>query len=208
VRDGIRWGGRVIALASIAGASVYLWRVGLNRGASIASVGAFLVAIVALIAPYLFPPEREGAMQKEAMPEISTGQARSEHGASSHAPLVGGLPGQAVLAPPASSQAIPEVPGPPRKQASKADAEDALLRFSDIDDPSFRLQLLREMGDRLALDGPFQVAYHAMARDHVFAIVGAVWAFREPDLARQALADAAERMRPHEAAAAQLREVI
>lgn len=97
---------------------------------------------------------------------------------------------------------------PSSRQVAKADVEDALMRFSDIDDPAFRLQLLKEMGDQLNLGRPFQVAYSAMSRDHVFGIVNATWAYREPILARQALVRAAERLRPDEGATALLRRLF
>jgi hypothetical protein len=215
VRDRIRWGGRILALLVIGAVVVYLWRVGLNRAAPIATVGGFLVAIVALVTPYLFPSEHNGTLRKRLAP--------NEVGATQ--PQAGGVPGVGKASTVAHAEALAarqmpaghaglstaiakSMPGGTARRPSKGDAEDALLRFSDIDDPAFRFQLLREMGDQLALGGPFQVAYHAMARDHVFAIVNAIWAFREPAQACQALVGAAERLRPHEAATVQLRGII
>jgi TIR domain/Effector-associated domain 2 len=79
-----------------------------------------------------------------------------------------------------------------------------LLEFVDIDNPEFRLQVLRLMGDELGLGHPFMASYRGMARDHVIEIVGRCWAYGNRRAALAALADALTCLRPDERPVGQL----
>ena len=60
-RVGWVWGGRVVAVVVVAGLAAYLSVVGLDKADKLASVLGLLVAVVALVAPYLLPiPEEHG----------------------------------------------------------------------------------------------------------------------------------------------------
>jgi hypothetical protein len=59
-RSGWIWGGRIVALAVLAGLGVYLSAVGLDKAAELASVLGLLVAVAALVAPYLLPASDQG----------------------------------------------------------------------------------------------------------------------------------------------------
>ena len=57
-RSGWIWGGRITAVAVLAGLAVYLASVGLDKADKLASVLGLLVAVAALVAPYLLPSLR------------------------------------------------------------------------------------------------------------------------------------------------------
>jgi hypothetical protein len=59
-RSGWIWGGRIAAAVVLAGLAVYLASVGLDKADKLASVLSLLVAVVALIAPYLLPSSDVG----------------------------------------------------------------------------------------------------------------------------------------------------
>jgi hypothetical protein len=70
-RRGWIWGGRTAAVVVVAGIAVYLSSVGLDKADKLASVLGMLVAVAALVAPYLLPsPDRDhsgpGARQQVA----------------------------------------------------------------------------------------------------------------------------------------------
>ena len=54
-RSGWIWGGRVAAVMMVAGLVAYLGFVGLDKADKLASVLGLLVAVAALVAPYLLP---------------------------------------------------------------------------------------------------------------------------------------------------------
>jgi hypothetical protein len=54
-RAGWIWGGRAVAVVVVAGLAVYLYTVGLDRADKLASVVGLLVAVAALVAPYVLP---------------------------------------------------------------------------------------------------------------------------------------------------------
>jgi len=85
-----QWGGGVIALLAIVALTAYLWRAGLTRASAIASVAVLVVAIVTLVAPYLFPVESGG--------EHPVNPARSEgSGDQKRAPANPALSGPATV---------------------------------------------------------------------------------------------------------------
>ena len=95
----IRWGGRILALLAIVALTVYLWHAGLTRASAIASVAVLLVAIVTLIAPYLFPTNSGAAPGKVAADQaqvpsipIPGGPATVPKSARAHAEQFGALP--------------------------------------------------------------------------------------------------------------------
>jgi hypothetical protein len=96
--------------------------------------------------------------------------------------------------------------------ASISPTKDALLRavmnFADIEDPEFRRQILRSMGDYLGLGRPFSAPYRPMAVDHVAAIIDRCWDFKDPSAARCALVQALNRLRPDDGAAGGLPDLI
>jgi hypothetical protein len=50
------WGGRAVALFAMVGLVAYLVAVGLDKADEVAGVAGLLVAVAALLAPYLLPP--------------------------------------------------------------------------------------------------------------------------------------------------------
>lgn len=54
-RSGWIWGGRMAAVVILAGLAAYLASVGLDKADKLASVLGLLVAVAALVAPYLLP---------------------------------------------------------------------------------------------------------------------------------------------------------
>lgn len=54
------WAGRIVAVLVLAGLGVYLVRVGLDTADKLASSIGVLVAVAALLAPYLLPPPPGG----------------------------------------------------------------------------------------------------------------------------------------------------
>lgn len=50
------WAGRIVALCCIAALVAYLGMVGLDKADRLGSAGGFVVALLALVAPYVLPP--------------------------------------------------------------------------------------------------------------------------------------------------------
>jgi hypothetical protein len=200
----VRWGRWILVLLALVAVVVILWHYGLTKGSAIATIGAFVVALFVVVQPRL------GLRDKQVKRQVGTAQERQAPENEQTATVE---PGN-QLAEQATPLTAPERPGVATAvahgagTATKADVEQVLLHFSDIGDPDFRLQLLQAMGEYLELNGSFPVAYSALAQDHVFAIVRAIWTFHDPQKARAALISAAERLRPYEAATAQLRELL
>lgn len=55
-RPGWIWGGRIAAVVIMAGLAAYLSSVGLDKADKLASVLSLLVAVAALVVPYILPP--------------------------------------------------------------------------------------------------------------------------------------------------------
>ena len=55
-RSGWIWGGRIVAVVMVAGLGAYLASVGLDKADKLAGVLGLLVAVAALVTPYLLPP--------------------------------------------------------------------------------------------------------------------------------------------------------
>jgi hypothetical protein len=70
-RAGWVWGGRVAAVVMVAGLAVYLFIVGLDRAVEIAAVLGLLVAIAALVAPYLWPTSERSSLAPEPTQSIT-----------------------------------------------------------------------------------------------------------------------------------------
>ncbi|WP_329619364.1 trypsin-like peptidase domain-containing protein [Streptomyces sp. NBC_01255] len=83
-----------------------------------------------------------------------------------------------------------------------------LQGLPDAEDPDFRRQILRLMGEELGLTTAFQAAYRPHPRDHLLEIVQRCRSYRNPRLAYRALGHAVESLRPGEAAVHELRTVL
>ena len=73
------WCGRIAAAVVIVGLVAYLTSVGLDKASEIAGVLVLLVALVALLAPYLFPPGGNGAKQAHVSEVDPSAQRASGH---------------------------------------------------------------------------------------------------------------------------------
>lgn len=60
IRNPVRWALRFIALAIVIGLSTYLYSVGLDKADRLGSAIGVVVALAALIAPYLWPSGQHG----------------------------------------------------------------------------------------------------------------------------------------------------
>ncbi len=179
----------MLALCALIG---WLWSVGLTEAAELTSVFGGIAGIAALAAPYVFPPGG-----KPAGPVVAAVPAAGPSPAAAAAnPGAAGFAGT-----PAPASGVPD-------PSAKTSVRNALMEFDDIQDPEFRRQVLRLMGERLGLGYPFSVPYRAMARDHVIEVVDRVWDFRDPAAARSALAGALETLRPDDAATMRLKALI
>jgi hypothetical protein len=117
-RSGWIWGGRIIAVAAVVGLVIYLLTVGLDKADKLAGALSLLVALAALVAPYLLP----SAQPSSAAPPV---QAASGPTQSVTNAVVGGnltqardvddirVPGAATPAPlPGTTPAASPVPAP------------------------------------------------------------------------------------------------
>jgi hypothetical protein len=77
----------------------------------------------------------------------------------------------------------------------------AVMSFDDMQDPDFRRQVLRIMGELLQLGKAFQTSYRAMPIDHVTEIINRCWSYDPSEAALNALADALTWLRPDDQAA-------
>ncbi|MEU7072298.1 trypsin-like peptidase domain-containing protein [Streptomyces narbonensis] len=84
----------------------------------------------------------------------------------------------------------------------------ALQGLPDAEDPDFRRQILRLMGEELGLTTAFQAAYRPHPRDHLLEIVHRCRSHRNPRLAYRALGQAVESLRPDESAVHELRAAL
>lgn len=69
IQNPFRWALRAIALAVVIGLSVYLKSVGLDKADRVGSAVGVVVALTALITPYLWPSERRGDKRTETAQE-------------------------------------------------------------------------------------------------------------------------------------------
>jgi hypothetical protein len=90
--------------------------------------------------------------------------------------------------------------------AFSAELRQSLAAFDDVQDPEWRLQVLRGTGERLGMEGAFPVPTRPEARDHIFAIVQECRAYRDPPAAVTALVETIEESRPDVAALARLQD--
>jgi hypothetical protein len=103
------WVGRVIAVVVVACLAAYLFAVGLDKADKLASVLGLLVAVIALVAPYLLPPSDQDHSKSESTQSVTNAvvggqltQVRGTRGVKVHgstAPLPN------VTAAPATGQA-------------------------------------------------------------------------------------------------------
>jgi hypothetical protein len=110
-RSGWIWGGRIAAVVIIAGLAVYLASVGLDNADKLASVFGLLVAVAALIAPYLLPSSDEGHSEPGSSQQVANTvvgghltQVRDAKGVRVQGPVTAELP----QAPPSGSDPAPE----------------------------------------------------------------------------------------------------
>jgi hypothetical protein len=75
-RSGWIWGGRIAAVVVLAGLAVYLASVGLDKADKLASVFGLLVAVAALVAPYLLPSSDEGHSEPGPVQQVANAGVR------------------------------------------------------------------------------------------------------------------------------------
>lgn len=107
-RTGWIRGGRIAAAVVLAGLAAYLAYVGLDKANQLASVLSLLVAVAALVAPYLLPPSADREPESRAAQLITNAtvgghliQVRDAKGVRLHGSVAAGPP------PPASPAAGP-----------------------------------------------------------------------------------------------------
>jgi hypothetical protein len=84
----------------------------------------------------------------------------------------------------------------------------AVMAFSDIQKPDFRSLVLTMVGEALGLNAPFAATYSNAASDHVTEIVNSCWGYEDRCGALRALGETMIRLRPHTAAAANMRRLL
>ena len=83
------WIGRIMALALVLAAGVWMRQVGLTKASAAGGAIGLLVAFVALLAPYLFPVNR-GSNQRSETSVIRSGKATAISGSANTGILVSG----------------------------------------------------------------------------------------------------------------------
>ena len=71
-RSGWIWGGRIAAVVILAGLAAYLASVGLDKADKLASVLGLLVAVAALVAPYLLPSSTATILSRSPRSRLRT----------------------------------------------------------------------------------------------------------------------------------------
>jgi len=111
-RSGVMWGGRIIAVLVFAGTAFYLASVGLDKADKVASALGLLVAVGALIAPYLLPPPEGDHSESSRMQRVTNTvvsghltQARNVKDVRVH----GARPGSPAQASPPGAGSAPEI---------------------------------------------------------------------------------------------------
>jgi hypothetical protein len=196
------WCGRIVAVVILGLLLGYLWRVGLSKANALAGVLSLLVAVVALVGPYLFPRSQD-------VPVVNGPLPGNPELTGSDPPGVSTDPDSA----PEGVESMPVQPTPSvRLQGPVVAAKEswiaAAMMFADMQDPEFRRSILRQMGDRLGLGQPFPVPYRPLARDHAAEIVDQCWDFKDPGAARRALAESLVTLRPDTRAAVNLERML
>lgn len=75
-RPGWVWGGRAAAAIVVLGLACYLSVVGLSKADALAGVLSLLVAVMALMAPYVLPPREPSSRERPPkLPELSAQQS-------------------------------------------------------------------------------------------------------------------------------------
>lgn len=201
------WGGRIVAVIAVALLTVYLWHVGLSKANALAGVLSLLVAVVALVAPYLLRPGSSHSDSPPVKPQLSTSSQPGVSAVISDSLTQAGT----VDGVPMSSQESSARPPHMRDSGAAANKDSwvaAMMMFADMEDPDFRRTVLRQMGDRLNLGRPFAAPYRPMARDHVVEIVNRCWDFSDPGAARRALVGALASLRPDDRATDNLERIL
>jgi hypothetical protein len=108
------WVGRVVAVLVLAGLAVYLSKVGLDKADKLGSVLSLLVAVVAVVAPYLLPsPQGGGSRSTQSVVNAVVGghltQVRDAHGVQVRAAAATPPPATAHPAP--AVGLAPDIPG-------------------------------------------------------------------------------------------------
>lgn len=207
------WGGRVIALLALIGLAIYLWQVGLDRADRLASSIGLVVAVAALLAPYVVPPGTAPVADMPTLPiapgASPLGATAATAGQSQPTPPTASIIGHAFPSSTSSASGTLSSAAPkPTALVPKTVLVEAVMGFADIEDPEFRRMVLKSMGDRLGLAHPFSAPYRATALDHVISIVGRIWEFKDPVAARLALIAALSELRPDDAASARMQSLL
>ncbi len=110
-RSGWIWGGRIAAVVVLAGLAVYLASVGLDKADKLASVLSMLVAVAALVAPYLLPSSDGGHPDPGPVQHVADTvvgghltQVRDAKSVRMQGPVTGGPP----QTPPPSGDPVPK----------------------------------------------------------------------------------------------------
>ena len=113
-RSGWIWGGRIAAVVVLAGLAAYLASVGLDKANQLASVLSLLVAVAALVAPYLLPSSAGGGSESGSAQQVTNTvvgghltQVRDAKGMRVHGRVTAASPSAA----PAASGPVPEGQG-------------------------------------------------------------------------------------------------
>jgi len=113
-RPWLTWGGRIAAVIILAGLAAYLYAVGLDKADKLASVLGLLVAVAALVAPYLLPPaggDRSGSSSTQQVANTAVGgnltQVRDAKSVRVQGPVRSGPP----QAPPPQADPVSEGKG-------------------------------------------------------------------------------------------------
>lgn len=70
-RPGWIWAGRAVAALVVAGLAAYLSIVGLDKADKLAGVLSLFVVVVALVAPYVFPPAAEQSSVRDPAQSVT-----------------------------------------------------------------------------------------------------------------------------------------
>ena len=115
-RSGWIWGGRIAAVVVLAGLGAYLASVGLDKADKLASVLGLLVAVAALVAPYLLPSSDGGRSKPGPAQQVANTvvgghltQARDAKGVQVQGPVTC----RSAAGSPPGGGPVPEGPGWP-----------------------------------------------------------------------------------------------
>lgn len=118
------WAGRIAAVLVLAGLTVYLARVGLDTADKLASSIGVVIAVAALLAPYLLPAQQPVPTPDSAAPAPS--QAVTGSGVGGDVRQISGVAGGVRIGPPPTTTGQPPAaPVPPPPPAAVPDAAPA-----------------------------------------------------------------------------------